>query len=88
MEKIKINLSSSQEIPQVLFVGNGLIRACGGNSWDELLQSMTKRKDLPNNLTSSMPLRAILITENHVRETLKGNRLLYGEPLSEDTNDL
>lgn len=66
----------------------GLIRACGGNSWDELLQSMTKRKDLPNNLTSSMPLRAILITENHVRETLKGNRLLYGEPLSEDTNDL
>lgn len=88
MDKIRINLTSAQDIPQVLFVGNGLIRACGGNSWDELLQSITCRPDLPNNLTSTMPLRAILITGNRVRDMLKGNRLLYGKELPEDKDDL
>lgn len=84
MEKINIDLS--RKIPQVLFLGNGLLRACGGQSWDALLQTMTKRSDLPSSLASSMPLRAILITGNQVQASLKSNPLLYGTPLPEDKN--
>lgn len=69
------------KIPQILFTGNGLNLAYGGVSWKNLLRDISTRHDLDHiELKSPMPLQAVLVTENHVKDALlayKGN--LYGE---------
>lgn len=66
MEK-KHNISA----PQVLFLGNGLIRAFGGQSWDDLIKRISVRNDLPDKLYCPFPLRAILATNDHISIAMK-----------------
>ena len=70
----------STQKPQVLLLGNGLLQAYGGISWEQLLQQIANRDDLPKkkdwygehlDLESPMPLRAIIVTKDHVDEAMK-----------------
>ena len=59
--------------PKVLLVGNGLNLAYGGVSWTNLLKQIARPGDLPlNELQSPMPLQAILMTNNNIKEA-EGN---------------
>ena len=57
--------------PQVLFLGNGLIRAFGGKSWDNLIKLIAVRDDLPEKLYCPFPLQAILATNDHISAATK-----------------
>ena len=69
---------------KILFVGNGLIRALGGNSWDDLLKSLSIREDFDyDDMHSPMPLRAVLLSNNTVEPVVEKfsnntNSALYG----------
>ena len=71
--------------PQVLLMGNGINLAYGGVSWNNLLSDISKRKDLDfNKLKCPMPLKAVLVTNNHIREALMSYKdRLYGEVKTE-----
>lgn len=60
------------KIPQVILLGNGINRAYGGASWNELLKEISsgKYKDV-DKLRCPMPLKAILVTDDHINGTLK-----------------
>ncbi len=78
-EGICIDLSPAQNpmenFPQVLLLGNGMNIAYGGASWNELLRRITVNKALLDmELSSPMPLRAVLLTDNHIRSVLKNER--------------
>lgn len=73
--------------PQVLFLGNGINRAYGGGSWEELIERLTVNKNLPAGcqLRLPMPLRAILVTGDTVDQKLREVReVLYGKIASEE----
>lgn len=53
--------------PQVLFLGNGLLRSFGGKSWDNLISTISKRDDLPSQLKCPFPLQAVLATNDHIQ---------------------
>lgn len=72
-------------IPQVLFIGNGLIKDGGGLLWEELLREITVRTDLPHELRSPMSLKCALATGNNVENILKNNRVFYGKTLDDTT---
>ena len=56
----------------VLLLGNGLNLAYGGSSWKALLNAIKKRDDFDvNTMTAPMPLRAILLTNNHLKDAMK-----------------
>lgn len=67
-------------IPQVLFLGNGLIRSFGGKSWDNLIKLIAVRDDLPEKLSCPFPLQAILATNDHISAAAKQySREFWGE---------
>lgn len=67
-------------IPQVLFLGNGLIRSFGGKSWDNLIKLIAVRDDLPEKLCCPFPLQAILATNDHISAaTQQYAREFWGE---------
>ncbi len=73
--------------PQVLLLGNGLnIHFQKDKNWRNLLKAISRRQDInPEKLTCPMPLRAILLTNNHVNSALKENKLsLYGSRISDN----
>lgn len=60
--------------PQVLLIGNGINMAYGGMSWKELLKMIKVNESASNDLTFSMPLQAILFTEDGIGEAVRKNR--------------
>ena len=56
--------------PQILLLGNGLNRAYDNGSWNDMLRAITQREDLPANLSSPMPLQAILASNDHLSTEL------------------
>ena len=77
--------------PQVLLLGNGLNRAFGGVSWDNLLEQIAvpDKKAISKKLSSPFPLKAILVTENHIKEGLKKiEKELYGSVESEKLREI
>jgi len=64
-------MGECSSIKNVLLVGNGIIRSCGGVSWNDLLRTMCVRDDLPVTLSSPMPLRALLVTGNDVEAAME-----------------
>ena len=63
--------------PKVLLLGNGLSRAYNAGSWDHFLDSINRKKDEfpePNNINMPMPLKIILLTDNHVGTAMKENK--------------
>ena len=76
--------------PQVLLVGNGLnIHFQQDRNWKSLLKAISRRPDIdPNRLSCPMPLRAVLLTDNHVDSALKGHKEeLRGSAISERYRD-
>jgi len=67
--------------PQVLLLGNGLNRAFGGVSWDELLDKISVRNDIKaENLSAPEPLRAITVTNNNIDVAMKTHKVdLFGK---------
>lgn len=59
---------------QVLLVGNGLNRAYGGVSWGELIGAIKERDDLPEKMSSPMPMQAIIATNNGIRTAMKNHK--------------
>lgn len=67
-------------VPQVLFLGNGLIRSFGGQSWDNLIKLIAVREDLPDKLCCPFPLQAILATNDHISAATKQySKKFWGE---------
>ena len=63
---------SGFQIPQVLFLGNGLNLAFGGISWSDLIGKISKRNDFDwVKSEMPMPLQAILASNNRIRTSLK-----------------
>ena len=66
------------EIPQVLFLGNGVNLSYGGISWSDLIQKISRRNDFDwKNSEMPMPLQAILATNDHIRTSLKENKDIF-----------
>lgn len=59
------------KIPQVMLLGNGLIRSCNGISWHNLIDKIAVRTDLPEKLNCPEPLQAILATNDNIRDAMK-----------------
>lgn len=71
-----------QHIPQVLLLGNGIIRSYSelALSWHELLLKIGCNPSLPENLHMPMPLEIVLRTGDSVdAELSRHHRELYGE---------
>lgn len=63
--------------PKVLLLGNGLSRAYNAGSWDHFLDSINRKKDefpVPKDINMPMPLKIILLTDNHVGTAMKENK--------------
>ena len=63
--------------PKVLLLGNGLSRAYNAGSWDHFLDSINRKKDefpVPTDINMPMPLKIILLTDNHVGTAMKDNK--------------
>jgi hypothetical protein len=63
--------------PKVLLLGNGLSRAYNAASWDHFLDSINQRKEEfpnPKDIDMPMPLKIILLTNNHVRTAMQDNK--------------
>ncbi len=67
--------------PQIILIGNGINQAYGGISWSELLSKICVRNDYYTEaLTSPMPLQAILLTNDNIKDALRNNKeAFYGE---------
>lgn len=60
--------------PKVLLLGNGILQAFGGESWNAFLNSIKKRDDLSesfNHIRCPEPLKAILLTNDQVDVAMK-----------------
>ena len=70
--------------PKVLLLGNGINRSFSGDSWNELLRRMNSNARISDNqvgkLRSPMPLKAILLTNDHIDRTMRDiHQDLYGK---------
>ena len=66
------------EVPQVLFLGNGVNLSYDGISWSDLIQKISQRNDFDwKNIDMPMPLQAILATNDHIRTSLKENKDVF-----------
>lgn len=64
----------AQKTPQVILLGNGINRAFDGTSWNGLLHEIANEEYRAQNLDKlrcPMPLKAILVTSDHVDKSLK-----------------
>ena len=57
--------------PNVLLIGSGILQAFGGENWDNFLDSITTRTDLKEDTNCPAPLKAIIVTGDHVDTALK-----------------
>ena len=74
MEHSKLQLSCGQ-IPKILVLGNGINRAHGFASWDELIESI-RTKDLSDDERESIksipyPLQPVILTGDHLGTQMK-----------------
>jgi hypothetical protein len=82
----------TKKFPQVLLVGNGINRAYGGGSWGDLLhdiatEDMKKYLESGKEMTTPMPLRAILLTHDNIDQSLKNyNKAKLFGSVSETTH--
>lgn len=61
--------------PQVLLLGNGMNRVYGGASWAGLLQKINRTPFTPEEVKAiPLPMQAVLLSEDHVDESLKDLR--------------
>nr|MBQ4456421.1 SIR2 family protein [Clostridia bacterium] len=63
--------------PKVLLLGNGLSRAYNAGSWDHFLNSINTKKEEfpePDKIEMPMPLKIILLSDNHVGTVMKENK--------------
>lgn len=75
----------TERLPQVLLVGNGAVMGKDGKSWDELLDSISERPgEKAKDLLMSMPLKAIYLTNDTIRDKLKGNKEKFFGELREE----
>ena len=67
--------------PHTLLLGNGLNLSYGGTSWSDLMKNINVRDDFnPCEMCSPLPLQAILLTNNNLKETMKSHsRVFYGK---------
>ncbi len=66
--------------PKVLLLGNGLSRAYNAGSWDHFLNVINRKKEEfpePNMISMPMPLKIILLTDNHVGSAMKENKSYF-----------
>ena len=66
--------------PKVLLLGNGLSRAYNAASWNHFLNSINRKKDEfpdPDKIDMPMPLKIILLTDNHVGTAMKENKQYF-----------
>ncbi len=63
----------NKKTPTVLLLGNGINRAFNGISWSGLMKKINTNTDIPRGyeLTSPMPLQAIILTNNNVSYAMK-----------------
>ncbi len=67
----------SENKPKVLLLGNGLSRAYNAASWDRFLNRINRKKEDypdPGKINMPMPLKIILLTDNHVGSAMKENK--------------
>ena len=63
--------------PKVLLLGHGPCRSCGGVSWNEFLRMLARKEEIQSgkcsveSLNCPEPLKAILVTDDHVDVALK-----------------
>lgn len=72
-----------QKFPNILFLGNGLLRLQGEDSWEDLINTLSrgKYKDEPFD-TLPLNFRIVAKTEDNVDVFLKENKQkFYGKPL-------
>lgn len=73
---------------KVLLLGNGLNRAFGGLSWGELMSRINTSVYDAKKLTCPMLLQAILVTQDHIGQIMKGYKAgenpFYGSVESEE----
>ena len=61
--------------PQILLLGNGIVRVQGGKSWCDLLDSFSERPgEKAEELLLPMPLRAIYLTNDSIKMKLCGKK--------------
>lgn len=73
------------EFPEVLLLGNGLNRAFGGISWGDLLNRINTSDFDTKYLKCPMPLQAILVTDDHIKQAMKENQdSFFGEVKTEE----
>ena len=73
--------------PQVLLLGNGINQLNGGVSWNDFLREIATKKEIVDGvipveaLTCPEPLKAILVTEDHVDVAMQDycNRIAFRE---------
>lgn len=65
--------------PQVILLGNGINRAFNGESWNDLLNSIAIEKYKNKKIDCPMPLKAILVTGDHIDKTLKNHIIQHRE---------
>lgn len=74
--------------PKILLIGNGILRAFGGESWTNFLDSINTRKDdLPkiDKIDCPSPLKAIIVTGDHVDAAMKKK---FSNPIVADGLDI
>ena len=73
---------------QILLLGNGLLQSFGGESWNEFLEDICSRNDLPSldKIICPEPLKAILLTEDKIDIAMKEKcaKILKGNQIKED----
>lgn len=68
-----MDIITKGRMPKVILLGNGVNRAFGGTSWDELLNELAIEKYKGKGIKNCpMPLKAILVTENQIQNRLSG----------------
>ena len=77
--------------PQVLLLGNGIIRAYSSlaMSWEEMLRAIGTDQSVPDELNIPMPLEIVVRTRDHVDLVLgEHNKELYGAVETEEFGSL
>ena len=73
---------------KILLLGNGILQAFGGESWNDFLSSICKRSELPSpdKINCPEPLKAILLTGDRVDVAMKDKctKILGREQISEE----
>ena len=72
--------------PNVLLLGNGLCRGYNADSWNKFLNQVNRKKNefpVPDDIDMPMPLKIILLTENHVGTAMRENKEYFLKEFNE-----